>query len=341
MRLIYAILIIQMICTYIVAKTDFEQEFYIPQGNNSWFEMLKKNVRNNPNNLREVFKMHFSQENNNGNINNIIKNIIENTSIIDYFQTDINDQNFGSLVAKFSRFPLLGSSKFSVLKNNHDFRQEIMTQVNTIDFDLTSNGFSALSIFEEQKTNKTKQLLQNLKLSFHRLQENSEIDENALHSFMYTKLLELKYLKKQSRNFKFGYRAALKIWIRQTEIILSTFENFKIPNGIKNYLIQSDKLISATDDDEDFVGEVIGEMMIAKIHPHIEAGNHTAAITSISNILTDLSVYTAILSNSIALCAWMTSFPVGPAVCFFGLSVVSFSTVLLISRIVKNLMLLN
>ncbi|KAL6927776.1 hypothetical protein ACO0SA_004399 [Hanseniaspora valbyensis] len=302
---------------------------------NTWFNEVKADFRANPEKMGEIFKNLLNE--NDFDVDEI-KSAISSSSLLDANSKNLEDQKFGALIAKFSNFDSKNLVSSSAAASNEDVISEIVSTIVLIDSDLSSDSFSAMSSFEEEETEKTRGLIKELKLRFKEFKGNSQVDSTVLSSFITSKLSELKNLKQQSKKFGLGYRSSLKFWISQTLSTLSTIEDFEMPKDTSLFFRENSDLISYSLDDQDFIGELLGEMIIAKISGDMEAGNHEVAAQGIADVLMDLTAYSAILSGAIGLCYWLGSLPVGPAACTLGIAVVSISTVLLAIRTFRNLL---
>lgn len=305
-----------------------------------WFKTFKADFRDNPEKYNSIFQDYFNQKNLINGLNNTkVRSVIASSAVLDSYSNNLQDQQIGALFAKwgvFKNIDNLSSAGSSIRSLN--INPEIEYSINEIDSDLAADYFAALSFIEEQKNFETRQLLQMLKLKFRNFSGNSEIETPVLNAFLASKTAEIKHLKQQTRKIGLIYRSALKLWISHTMSMLETIENFTIPINSDLFLRENSDIINYSIDDQEFIGEVIGQIIIAKISGNMEKGDIEAASKEVSNVLLDLTAYCSVLTGAIGLCYWLAATPIGPVACTLGITVASLSTLLLVIRTCRNIL---
>lgn len=308
------------------------------QTDKDWFKGFKADFRENPEKLNSIFQNYFNSKIIDNSNNAEVRTLISSSSVLNSYSNNLQDQQIGALFAKwgFESKDEISSAHSSSLSLKSS--AEVEYAINEIDSDLASDTFAFLSFIEEQENFKTRELLQVLKLKFRDFRGNAEIETHVLNAFLVSKTAELKHLKQQTRELGLVYRTSLKFWILQTMSMLTTIENFKIPKNVGLFLRKNSNIINYSLDDQEFIGEVIGQMIIAKISDNMEQGNIEAASKEVLNVFMDLTAYCSVLTGAIGLCYWLAAAPIGPAACTLGIAVASLSKLLLIIRISKNIL---
>ena len=195
---------------------------------------------------------------------------------------------------------------------------------------LSDDQFSAWSNYEKGENLKTRQLVNKIKLAFQSFDPSSAIEQNVVKQFLSSKANELLSLKQQSRISNSSYRSNLKFWIYQTLSMIQSFEGFALVENPSLILREFSEIVSVSGSDQEF----IGDLLLAKIRPAMEAGNEDVAAQAVVDVIGDLSAYCSVVAGVISFCYLMSALP--PA-CHIAVGVAAVSTVLLILRTFRNL----
>lgn len=328
MKTLYAIQTLIFTVLGVTTLAAPENLLIIQDSSNSWFEAFKTSFANNSSFVAEAFDTYF---NGNGEAEALIyKKAIDSAAVLNDNTGDMKSQLLGSLTAKLSL--ILQQSKVEVKSNS--VVSNIIETFESIDAELSENIFAAWSNFEQNENSKTRKLVNKIKTAFQNFKASSDIDPNVIKQFLDSKHKELLNLKKQSVVSQTSYRANLKFWIYQTLSMIQSFEVFSFAKDSNSILQEYPEIVSVSSADQEFLGEIIGQLLLAKIRPAMEVGNEGVAAQTIVNVIADLPAYCSAIAGVISFCYFMSALP--PA-CYFAIGVATLSTVLLVLRTFENL----
>lgn len=308
------------------------ESLLVPEsGVDSWFGAFKASYANDPSFVANAFDDYFNGNGESEVESFMRKNAIVSSSVLNDNAGNMHSQLLGSLTAKLSS--ISHSNVFEAAASTNALVSSIVQTFESIDKEFSGDQFSAWSTYEKNENLKTRQLINKIKLGFQRFDPSSAIEQNVVKQFLSSKSNELLSLKQQSKISNSSYRSNLKFWIYQTLSMIQSFEGFSLAENSNLVLREFSEIVSVSGSDQEFIGEIIGELLLAKIRPAMEAGNEDVAAQAVVDVIGDLSAYCSVVAGLISFCYFMSALP--PA-CHIAVGVAAMSTVLLILRTFRN-----
>lgn len=309
------------------------ENLLVPESSvDSWFGAFKASYANDPSFVANALDDYFNGNGESEVESFMKKNAIVSSSVLNDNAGDMDSQLLGSLTAKLSS--ISQPNAFEATANTDTLVSTIVQAFESIDEEFSDDQFSAWSNYEKGENLKTRQLVNKIKLAFQSFDPSSAIEQNVVKQFLSSKANELLSLKQQSRISNSSYRSNLKFWIYQTLSMIQSFEGFALVENPSLILREFSEIVSVSGSDQEFIGEIIGDLLLAKIRPAMEAGNEDVAAQAVVDVIGDLSAYCSVVAGVISFCYLMSALP--PA-CHIAVGVAAISTVLLILRTFRNL----
>ncbi|SGZ41537.1 uncharacterized protein HGUI_03738 [Hanseniaspora guilliermondii] len=319
--------------TLSISTLGAPENLLVPESNvESWFGAFKASYANDPSLVANAFDSYFNGNGQSEIENFMKKDAILSSSVLNDNSGDMQSQLLGSLTAKLSS--ISHSNAFEASANTNTLVLSIIQTFESIDEEFSDDQFSAWSNYEKSENLKTRQLVNKIKLAFQSFDPSSAIDTTVVKQFLSSKSNELLSLKQQSQISNSSYRSNLKFWIYQTLSMIKSFEGFSLVENSDLILREFSSVVSVSGSDQEFIGEIIGELLLAKIRPAMEAGNEDVAAQAVVDVIGDLSAYCSVVAGLISFCYFMAALP--PA-CHIAVGVATLSTVLLVLRTFRNL----
>lgn len=316
-----------------VSTLAVPEDLMVPQAaSNSWFGAFKESVLNDPAAVSQAFDDYFNGNGESQAEAFMKKSAVVSAAVLNDNAGDLHSQLLGSLTAKLSS--ISQQSEFEANSDANSIVSNIVNVFETIDVELSEDQFAAWSNFEQGENLKTRQLVNKVKAAFQNFAASSAISPKVVSQFLNSKFNELSTLKEQSAVSNSSYRTNLKFWIYQTLSMIQTFEGFSLSDNADLILREYSEIVSVSGADQEFIGEIIGYMLLAKIRPSMEAGNEEVAAQAVVDVIGDLQAYCSVIAGMISFCYFMSALP--PA-CHIAVGVASLATVLLVFRTFRNL----